>query len=308
MQHWELLCPGGLSFVCDDGLFQPSTDSFLLGSFPRLKPGLRVCDLGSGTGLLGLLLFQRQRALSVTGVELLPDAVRLAEQAAARNGLADRLIFRRGDLRKIRGLLPAGGFDLVVCNPPYYPAGSGRLPETEALRAARSETGCTLEDICTAAAWLLRWGGSFCLVHKPERLADLCCALRARGLEPKRLRLVCRRAGDAPSLLLLEARRGGRPGLDIAAPNGTPIAASAGGQVIWAGPKGTYGNLVKIDHGNGFTTYYAHCSELLVQEGDQVTQGQTIALVGSTGRSTGPHCHFELLWQDELLNPQLCLH
>ena len=218
MQHWELLCPGGLSFVCDDGLFQPSTDSFLLGSFPRLKPGLRVCDLGSGTGLLGLLLFQRQRALSVTGVELLPDAVRLAEQAAARNGLADRLIFRRGDLRKIRGLLPAGGFDLVVCNPPYYPAGSGRLPETEALRAARSETGCTLEDICTAAAWLLRWGGSFCLVHKPERLADLCCALRARGLEPKRLRLVCRRAGDAPSLLLLEARRGGRPGLDIAAP------------------------------------------------------------------------------------------
>ena len=218
MQHWELLCPGGLSFVCDDGLFQPSTDSFLLGSFPRLKPGLRVCDLGSGTGLLGLLLFQRQRALSVTGVELLLDAVRLAEQAAARNGLADRLIFRRGDLRKIRGLLPAGGFDLVVCNPPYYPAGSGRLPETEALRAARSETGCTLEDICTAAAWLLRWGGSFCLVHKPERLADLCCALRARGLEPKRLRLVCRRAGDAPSLLLLEARRGGRPGLDIAAP------------------------------------------------------------------------------------------
>ena len=96
-------------------------------------------------------------------------------------------------------------------------------------------------------------------------------------------------------------------GLDIAAPNGTPIAASAGGQVIWAGPKGTYGNLVKIDHGNGFTTYYAHCSELLVQEGDQVTQGQTIALVGSTGRSTGPHCHFELLWQDELLDPQLCL-
>lgn len=97
------------------------------------------------------------------------------------------------------------------------------------------------------------------------------------------------------------------PGLDIAAPSGTPIAASAGGQVIWAGPKGTYGNLVKIDHGNGFTTYYAHCSELLVQEGDQVTQGQTIALVGSTGRSTGPHCHFELLWQDELLDPQLCL-
>ena len=213
MQHWELLCPGGLSFVCDDGLFQPSTDSFLLGSFPRLKPGLRVCDLGSGTGLLGLLLFQRQRALSVTGVELLLDAVRLAEQAAARNGLADRLIFRRGDLRKIRGLLPAGGFDLVVCNPPYYPAGSGRLPETEALRAARSETGCTLEDICTAAAWLLRWGGRFCVVFPTERLAELLEMARRFGLEPKRLRMVQHDAVGAPGLVLLECRRGGKPGL-----------------------------------------------------------------------------------------------
>lgn len=96
-------------------------------------------------------------------------------------------------------------------------------------------------------------------------------------------------------------------GLDIAAPSGTPIAAAAGGQVIWAGPKGTYGNLVKLDHGNGFVTYYAHCSTLLVEVGQQVAQGEPIALVGSTGRSTGPHCHFELLWQGTLLDPQLCL-
>ncbi len=96
-------------------------------------------------------------------------------------------------------------------------------------------------------------------------------------------------------------------GLDIAAPSGTPITASAAGQVIWSGPKGTYGNLVKLDHGNGYVTYYAHCSSLLVEEGDWVEQGETIALVGSTGRSTGPHCHFELLWQGELLDPQLCL-
>ena len=218
LEHWESLCPGGLAFVYDDALFRPGTDSFLLGSFPRLKPGARVCDLGSGTGLLGLLLLQRQRELTVTGVELLPEAVQLAEEAAARNGLSGRLVCRQGDLRDIRALLPAGDFDLVVSNPPYYPVGAGHLPEAEPLRSARSEAGCTLEEVCAAAAYLLRWGGSFCLVHKPERLADLCCALRARGLEPKRLRLVCRRAGDAPSLLLLEARRGGRPGLDIAAP------------------------------------------------------------------------------------------
>ena len=143
-------------------------------------------------------------------------AVRTIRHGAATTGIAKGPKARPN--RRLHRSSRGGPLHRSACNPPYYPAGSGRLPETEALRAARSETGCTLEDICTAAAWLLRWGGSFCLVHKPERLADLCCALRARGLEPKRLRLVCRRAGDAPSLLLLEARRGGRPGLDIAAP------------------------------------------------------------------------------------------
>lgn len=96
-------------------------------------------------------------------------------------------------------------------------------------------------------------------------------------------------------------------GLDIAVPLGTPIVAAAGGQVIWSGEKGSYGNLIQIDHGNGCVTYYAHCSALQAAVGDWVAQGQTIALVGSTGRSTGPHCHFEVLWQGERLDPQNCL-
>lgn len=218
MEHWEFLRPGGLRFVWDDALFPPGTDTFLLSSLPRLKPGLRVCDLGSGTGLLGLLLLQRQRDLNVTGVELQPEAAALLERAAGENGLTGRLTACRGDLREIRSLLPAGRFDLVVCNPPYYPAQSGKLPREDAAQNARAETACTLADVCAAAAWLLRWGGSLCLVHKPERLTDLLCALRGAALEPKRLRTVCRRAGDAPSLVLAEARRGGRPGLVWEAP------------------------------------------------------------------------------------------
>lgn len=213
MEHWESLRPGGLRFVWDDDLFHPGTDTFLLSSLPRLRPGLRVCDLGSGTGLLGLLLLQRQRDLSVTGVELHPGAAALLERAAAENGLSGRLAACRGDLREIRSLLPAGQFDLAVCNPPYYPAKSGKLPREAAAQNARTETACTLEDVCRAAAYLLRWGGALCLVHKPERLTDLLCALRGAGLEPKRLRVVCPRPETAPSLVLLEARRGGRPGL-----------------------------------------------------------------------------------------------
>lgn len=216
MEHWETLCPGGYRFVYDDALFRPSTDTFLLSSLPRLRPGMRVCDLGCGPGLLGLLLLQRQPELSVTGIDLMPEAVRLARRAAAENGLTDRLTFQPGDLRD--PLLPAGTFDLAVCNPPYYPVGSGRSPSGEARRLARSEAACSLPELCRAAARLVRWGGDFCLVHKPERLADLCCALREAGLEPKRLRWVCQTAGGAPSLLLLSARRGGRPGLAAEAP------------------------------------------------------------------------------------------
>lgn len=216
MEHWESLKPGGYRFLYDDALFRPGTDTFLLSSIPRLKQGLRVCDLGCGTGLLGLLLLQRHPGLFVTGIDIQPAAIRLAERAALENGLTDRLIFRTEDLRKTS--LPANGFDLVVCNPPYYPPESGKLAAADAIRTARSEITCSLEDLCRTAARLLRWGGRFCLVHKPERLADLCCTLREAGLEPKRLRFVAKNAEAAPSLLLLESCRGGKPGLTIAPP------------------------------------------------------------------------------------------
>ena len=96
-------------------------------------------------------------------------------------------------------------------------------------------------------------------------------------------------------------------GTDIAAPLGTEIRAAAAGTVCLAGEQGSYGNLVQVDHGNGYVTYYAHCSTLLVSEGDWVDQGQTVALVGVTGRSTGPHCHFEIRWQGEPFDPESCL-
>lgn len=230
MEHWESLCPGGYRFVYDEAVFPPGTDSFVLSALPRLKTGMRVCDLGCGTGLLSLLLLQRQPELQVTGVELDEHAAALARKAVEENGITDRMQVLRGDLRQIRSLLPAGAFDLVVCNPPYYVSGGGRLPTRDAMRTARAELSCTAEDACAAAAYLLRWGGSFCLVHKPERLTDLLCAMRAASLEPKRLRFVCPRMGSTPSLVLLEGRRGGRPGLEIPSPlvlcqeNGSPTA------------------------------------------------------------------------------------
>ena len=230
MEHWEFLKSGGYRFVYDDALFPPGTDTFLLSSLPKLKRGLRVCDLGCGTGLLGLLLLQRQNELQVTGLDIQPEAIALAEKAAAENGLTDRLTFHAHDLRQAKELFPTGSFDLVVCNPPYYSPQRGRTAEQDAIRTARSEVSCTLEDVVQAAAYLLRWGGSFCIVHKPERLTDLLCTLRDAALEPKRLRFVSKTAERAPSLVLLEARRGGKPGLTaepplvLQTPDGAPTA------------------------------------------------------------------------------------
>ena len=154
----------------------------------------------------------------IPGVDREERAMTLARRCAQENGLADRATFETLDLRDLRGRLPAGGFDLVVSNPPYFPPSRGLSPADPARRQARTEDTLSLPELCQAAAYLLRWGGGFCLVHRPERLADLLTALREAGLEPKRLRAVESRPGAAPSLLLLEARRGGKPGLSWEAP------------------------------------------------------------------------------------------
>ena len=194
--------------------FSLSTDSIVLADFARVFSGARVCDLGCGCGALGLLLLAKCETLQVTGVEIQEPAARCAAENAAQNGLSQFSVLH-GDLREYRTLLPANGFDIVVSNPPYYPVSGGAAPDKLPLAIARSEVCCTLSDLCACAAWCLRFGGSFFLVHKPERLADLMVFLRAARLEPKRLRFVRHSAASAVSLVLLEARLGGKPGLQI---------------------------------------------------------------------------------------------
>ena len=194
------------------------TDSVLLADFAGLSGAKRGIDLGCASGAVALLLLQRSQRLHMTGLELLPQAAEEARENMAANGLTERCAVITGDIRRHRELFRAGSFDLAVANPPYFPVGSGPLPPDPARAAARGETDCRLEELCDAAAYLLRTGGSFTLVHRPERLSEVFCAMSARAIEPKRLRLVCARPGAAPSLVLIEGRRGGKPGLKIEAP------------------------------------------------------------------------------------------
>ncbi len=214
MSEAELLWPGGPRLL-QAAHFRLGTDCVLLADFVNTSGAKRGIDLGCASGALMLLLLERAPGLCMTGLEIVPEAASLARENMALNGFETRGEIVTGDIREYRALFRAGSFDLVVCNPPYFPQGSGALPSDADRAAARSELLCTLPELCAAAAYLLHSGGRAFFVHRPERLSELLVCMTAAGLEPKRLRLVCSDAEKAPSLVLVEGRRGGKPGLTI---------------------------------------------------------------------------------------------
>lgn len=191
-----------------------STDTVLLADFCTPGSHDRVCDLGAGVGTLSLLLAAGYPDCVFTGLELQEDVADAAAAVIAHNKLSDRVTVRRGDIRQVKAFLAAGSFDTVVSNPPYYPVRSGKHPEGR-REICRSEAFCALPELCDAAAYLLKYGGTFSVVHRPERLAELVTVLSSRKLEPKRLRFVKKQADSAPSLILLAAKKGGKAGLTI---------------------------------------------------------------------------------------------
>lgn len=197
---------GPFTLVLTRGCFPLGEDSLALGDFATLRPGWRACDLGCGGGTLLLLLARRERALSLTGVELDPDAARAARENLARNGLTGEII--TGDLQKLP--LPNEGFDLAVSNPPWFSLSSGTT-----AGAARSEESLTLDGLCAAVNRLLKTGGRFALVYPPARLCELLCTLRAHRLEPKRLQFLAHDPGVSPSAALVEGVKNGKPGLEV---------------------------------------------------------------------------------------------
>ena len=218
MQIRDELYPGGPCFRQAAGVFKIGTDSVLLADFATATHAKRILDLGSGAGTLTVLLALRASQAQIDGVEINPAAVELCRENIAGNGLQARCSVTEGDLRAHRELFAAGVYDLVVSNPPYFSAGSGYTAPDLQRAAARDERNCTLEELCAAARYLTRWGGLFALVHRPERMCEVLCAMSAAGLEPKRLRMVQNKTDSAPNLFLVEGRRGGKPGLEILPP------------------------------------------------------------------------------------------
>ena len=203
--------PNGFTMELPQGAFPLSTDSMVLAHFASLPRNARVLDLGSGAGTLGLLLCAKDPGCQVTGIEITESSHSAALLNIARNGLSHRLTSICADLRRVPSEFAPGSFHCCVSNPPYFSGG----PASRATPLARREDCCTPEDLMGSAAWALRYGGDLYLVHKPEKLAQLIACAAPHKLEAKRLRLIRHKEGGPITLILLQLRKGGKPGLII---------------------------------------------------------------------------------------------
>ncbi|HVE84345.1 MAG TPA: methyltransferase [Myxococcales bacterium] len=194
-------------------------DPLLLAHFASdRRPRGKTVDLGTGSGIIALVLARRFGRRDVTALELQPRLYQLAARNVALNGLQREVTVVLGDLRDAARTLGTGAFAQVVCNPPYAAREAGPSSTEQERAIARSEVCCSLADVADAGERLLREGGELCLCHRPARLPELLEALRARRLEPRRLRLVHPRVGRRATVALVGAVKGARPRLEVEPP------------------------------------------------------------------------------------------
>lgn len=206
-----------LKIIQREAEFCFSLDAVLLAHFASIKKGGNAVDLGTGTGVIALLM-AALGAGKITGIELNPGMAEMAGRSVRLNNLSDRIKIIHADFRRLSGILPCGECELVVSNPPYRPVGGGYLNIGHGVAMARHELTANLQDVIAAAKYLVKYRGRFAMVHLPERMAEILSYMSAAGIEPKRLRLVHAHIAKKPNMLLVEGIRGAKPGLEVIPP------------------------------------------------------------------------------------------
>lgn len=206
---------GGLRIIQRENGFRFGTDAVLLADFAAAKRGERVCDMGTGTGVLPLLLSARAEGTTFDAFEVQPDVADMARRSVALNGLEERIRVHCADCREAGAVIGHETVQLVVTNPPYTAQGAGLVSPETTRALSRSDSDCPLADWMAACARVLQNGGRLCAVFPAPRLLELCDAMRGARVEPKRVRLIVSRPESAPKLALVEGRKRGRPGLHL---------------------------------------------------------------------------------------------
>lgn len=208
----------GYQIIQDPKRFCFGMDAVLLSGFTRVRKDGRVLDLGTGTGIIPILLAAKTEASYIAGLEIQEESVLMARRSVSLNQLDGRIEIIQGDIKEAADIFSAASFDVITSNPPYMTNQHGLANPYEPKNIARHEVLCTLEDVVKAAARLLKPGGSFFMIHKPFRLAEIMGVLMAYRLEPKRMRLVHPYVDKEPNMVMIEAVRGGKSRITIEPP------------------------------------------------------------------------------------------
>ena len=193
-------------------------DAVLLSGFAQVKEGEVAVDLGTGTGIIPILLEAKTKGKHFTGLEIQKEVAEMAERSVRLNHLEDRVDIVRGDIKEASRLFGKASFDVVTSNPPYMNDNHGLKNPDLPKAIARHEVFCTLDDVCREASLLLKTGGRFYMVHRPHRLAEIITALKNYKLEPKRMKLVHPFIDKDANMVLIEAVRGGKSMMKVEAP------------------------------------------------------------------------------------------
>lgn len=208
----------GYKIIQNPAKFCFGMDAVLLTGFAHARKTDRLLDLGTGTGIIPLLMEAKYHCSSLTGLEIQPESADMAARSVALNGLEDKIEIVTGDIKEADKYFASASFDCITCNPPYMIGQHGLTNPDGPKAIARHELLCTFEDVAAQTAKLLKPGGHFFLVHRPFRLAEIIVTLTKHRLEPKRMQLVYPYADKEPNMVLLEAVRGGKPRMTVEKP------------------------------------------------------------------------------------------
>ena len=208
----------GYRIIQDPDRFCFGMDAVLLSGFATAKKGDKVLDMGTGTGIIPILMEAKTDAEHLTGLEIQPESADMAFRSVQLNGLEDKISIVTGDIKEAKNLFSKASFQVITSNPPYMIGQHGLVNPHSEKAIARHEVLCTLEDVIENAAALLVPGGHFYMVHRPFRLAEIMTTLVKYRLEPKRMQLVYPYIDKEPNMVLIEATRGGKSRLLVEKP------------------------------------------------------------------------------------------
>ncbi len=208
----------GFKIIQNSEKFCFGMDAVLLSGFANVKSGERALDLGTGTGIIPILLAAKTKGEHFTGLEIQEESADMARRSVCYNNLQDKIEIQLGDIKDASEIFGASSFDVITTNPPYMIGGHGLVNPESAKAIARHEIKCTLEDVISQSAKVLKPTGRFYMVHRPFRLGEIISLMTKYHIEPKRMRLVYPYVDAEPNMVLIEGLRGGKPRMTVEKP------------------------------------------------------------------------------------------